>query len=106
MTSALKNFPVIRTWSELSIPLQNSITTGFTESPQDPTARCGGFTVFHGRSLYTRPRGELDSISYSIFRFVCVALFARPPWIELPSKGDRHTGVNDSPREIATQRGD
>jgi hypothetical protein len=51
------------------------ITAGFTESPhRDPTACCGGFTVFHGKPLYARPRGELNSLSYSIFRFVCVAL--------------------------------
>ena len=50
--------------------LQNSITAHFTESPhRDPTACCGGFTVFHGKPLYARPRGELNSLSYSIFRY-------------------------------------
>jgi hypothetical protein len=29
------------------------------------------FTVFRGRPLYGRPRGELDSLSCSIFSFVC-----------------------------------
>ena len=54
--------------------LQNSITARFTESPRrDPTACCGGFTVFHGKPLYARPRLELNSLSYSIFCFVCVA---------------------------------
>jgi hypothetical protein len=58
-------------------PLQNSITAGFTESQhRDPTACCGDLTVFHGKPLYARPRGELNSLSYSIFRFVCIALQA------------------------------
>jgi hypothetical protein len=31
------------------------ITGGFTESPhRDPTAWCGGFTVFQGKPLYAR----------------------------------------------------
>jgi hypothetical protein len=34
------------------ITLQNSITARFRESPhRDPTACCGGFTVFHGKPL-------------------------------------------------------
>jgi hypothetical protein len=36
-------------------------------------ARFAGFTVFHGKPLYACPRGELNSLSNSILRFVCVA---------------------------------
>jgi hypothetical protein len=39
-----------------------------------PIACRGGFTVFNGKPLYARPRGELNSLSYSIFDLVCVVL--------------------------------
>jgi hypothetical protein len=39
------------------------------EAKAQSIAYRGGFTVFHGKSLYARPRGELNSLPYYIFRF-------------------------------------
>jgi hypothetical protein len=68
--------------------LENSITARFTEARTEISPLVAEVSLSFMASLCNaRPRGELNSLSYSIFRFVCVALLDR-----LADRGDLSQG--------------